>query len=275
MNMPEPTSELARIVTRFDGQIGYLIKNLESGAELSDRADELFPTASAIKWPLLSAFHEYVRSSATNWDDVVDARRLPMPSGSGVLSHLSSVVELSYRDAAWLMICVSDNLATNLLLDAMGIETANAIMHRIVGPGLAVLRPAGFGTGAIGDTMGRATPRALARHVELLAQNKLVGAGDTLSVASSQFYRGGLARYIPEPEHGSPAVAIASKGGSMPSVRVDTGLLESAGTTIAAAVMIDRFRDQGYGVADPAQQCIGDMARSVLRSWAGPDVAVW
>lgn len=264
--------EAQRLAAGVAGEVGYVIRNLATGQEIVRQPERVFPSASVIKWPILSALHAHVEAGGVTWEEVVDPSAARDADGSGVLRHLSASVRLNYRDLAWLMIAVSDNAATNIILDTIGLEPTNRLIGELVGPGLRVLRHAGKGTNLVGDSMGTATPRALVRHLELLVEGRLPGAAQTLAIGRQQVHHSALCRYLREPVDGRPGVIAATKGGSVAGVRNDVGLLELGDTRIVAAVMTERAAESGLDVADEAQRCIGRIARAVVRAWADPAV---
>src|SRR5260370_4904989 len=98
----EPTAR------RFSGRVGYALANLATGEQVLARADEIFPTASVAKLPVLTAFHAFVGQGNASWSQSVQLTSADIPCGSGILQHLSLPRTLFFPDAAWLIICVSD-----------------------------------------------------------------------------------------------------------------------------------------------------------------------
>jgi len=109
---------------RLDGVVGLSVKDLASGRTLEIRKDEVFPQASAIKWTIL---YELYRQAEEGRADLAEVTRPPLPrvGGSGMLQFLSDKVSLSWRDAAVLMMGLSDNAATNLLIAKLGLADVN------------------------------------------------------------------------------------------------------------------------------------------------------
>lgn len=101
--------------------MGIGVLDLASGERTSVDGDDLFPMASTFKVPVLYALMQQVDAGLVDLDEALDVRTWPA-LGSGVLKYLTSLSHVSVRDLAHLMITVSDNLATDL------------IMHRIGGP---------------------------------------------------------------------------------------------------------------------------------------------
>lgn len=134
-------SELEAIAGRFEGLAGIQVVDLTTGDRLGVNADLVFPQASAIKIPiLLELFRRAERDPALlrRRADMTDAIRT---GGSGVLRHLSNGGSaLSLEDYAILMILVSDNTATNLLIDALTMDSVNALMRSLGAPGTKLQR---------------------------------------------------------------------------------------------------------------------------------------
>lgn len=108
----------------LDGVLGLSLKDLTSGRTLEIRQEEAFPQASTIKWTIL---YELYRQAEEGRLDLSEVTRPPLPraGGSGMLQFLSDKVSLSWRDAAVLMMGLSDNEATNLLIARLGLEDVN------------------------------------------------------------------------------------------------------------------------------------------------------
>lgn len=251
----------------FAGRVGYAVSNLATRESLFRNADAPFPTASTIKLPILTAFHAFVDDGNARWDDMVRIDSRDVAGGSGIVQHLDLPRELSYRDAAWLMICLSDNTATNVLLRALTLNGANAWMTRLIGDEIRVNKFAGYTVGAPVHSMGQATPRALGRYLNDLADNRLPGAAATRATATAQIYRDTIPRYLPLDAFAPGALTIANKTGGLPGIRADIAVLEKDGRVVTVAFMTadavddtDRFDNEG-------KECIGRMARLVYDAW--------
>jgi len=121
------TEDLERIAAAVDGSVAYLIVDVTTGERFARRASEPFPTASAIKIGILYELFAQADAGRVALDE---ARALPEGSrvgGAGILQRLRSPM-LSLRDHALLMILLSDNTATNVLIDTLGREAINARM---------------------------------------------------------------------------------------------------------------------------------------------------
>lgn len=132
-------TSLERLAGEVDGSVSYLVVDLTTGRRFARRADEPFPTASAIKIGIL--YELFVQADA---GIVALDRPQPLPDasragGAGILQRLKSPV-LSLRDHAMLMILLSDNTATNVLIDTLGREAITARMHALGARGYQLRR---------------------------------------------------------------------------------------------------------------------------------------
>lgn len=260
--------ELEREASGFAGRVGYAVSHLSTGTTVSRCESESFPTASAVKLPLLTAFHAFVDEGGASWDDMAHIDEGDLAAGSGILQHLDLPRDISLRDAAWLMICLSDNTATNILLRALTVEGANRIVDRVIGEGIRLDKFAGYESGAPVRSMGRATPGAFGRYLGDLAEDRLPGAAATRAVAAEQIYRGTIPRYLPWDAYAPDRLRIANKTGSLPGICTDVAVLTAGGDTVTMAFMTEAD-EAGDGLADEGQECIGRMARLVHDAWLG------
>ena len=104
------------------GVVGYSVRNIDTGEQLDRRGDETFPTASLIKISLLVTLFDMVEKGDIALDDPIRVLKVDKVPGSGILQFLHDDVEITVGDAAWLMSTISDNTATNLLIDKVAIR---------------------------------------------------------------------------------------------------------------------------------------------------------
>lgn len=222
--------DFERVDAGLDGRLGVAVRFPDSGEEILYHADETFPSASVIKIAVLVAVYEGVRAGVTSLDD-----RLPLPSsrvgGSGVLQFLDAGLNLTVRDLCWLMITVSDNVATNMLIALLGVERINGTIkgfgleHTVVNRPISFDAPGYFAETTPGDMM-----RLLARIDDGTAVDKDACA-EMLAMLRECEGRDGIPRYLPMREYGGgdenkpPAIQIAHKTGSINGVRNDAGIV--------------------------------------------------
>ena len=123
---------LDAVAGALDGVMGFAIVGLESDERFERLANQTFPTASTIKLAILYELFRQADEGRIDLDARKDLDRLNAVGGTGILSELTTP-SLSIRDYATLMIVLSDNTATNVLIDAVGME---AVTRRMASLGL-------------------------------------------------------------------------------------------------------------------------------------------
>lgn len=215
--------QIESMVAEFDGVLGVAIRDLQTGDEILVNGEVTFPTGSSIKIPILIELHRQAAAGSLRLTD-----RLPIPKkdqvgGSGVLLHFSpESSQLSLGDLSVLMIALSDNTATNLLIDRLGMERINQTMKDL-GLGTIRLQRKMIDLGAMArGAENLATPREAARLMEMLAQGKVVSS--EVSAAVLRTLRISKASAIPRLLPSS--VVVANKPGAVEGVACDWALVE-------------------------------------------------
>ncbi len=266
---PSLGDQLCAIAARFPGRLGYAFSNLSTSERAASNADVEFPTASAIKLPVLTALHAHAQRSGLDWDRTIPVNKVGIAPGSGILQYLSRDLQMSYRDLAWLMICLSDNTATNLVIESMGREHAAELIAELIDPAIRLRGTAGASFETAYPSMGYATPGSLGRYLERLAASEFHGSAETIAVAGQQIYQSMLPRYLPQSPTASVPLTIAHKTGALPGVRTDIGLVSTATTTVTVAVMTADSADHAYDTIHEGELCVGALTYAVCRAWLG------
>lgn len=230
------------------------------------RPDEPYYPASTIKVPILVEVFRQAHTGALSLAEPLELSPEDQVTGSGVLSHLSPGIRLPVRDLATLMVIVSDNTATNMLIDRVGVDAVNATMaslglsHTVLFNKLQVVavdrRGANVTTAADMTLLLRRIARGEA--VSYDASRRMV------DILLRQTLSGGLARYLPveatDRALGAPApVRVASKSGSIEGHRHDVGLVLSDRGSFALSVFLRDVREP-----ERATDLIGRIARRVF-----------
>jgi len=172
--------KLDSIADAHHGIVGYSVIDLESGDRISRRGDETFPTASLIKVAILVTLYDLVAKGQISLDDPLTVLKIDQVPGSGVIQFLHNGTVLTVHDAAWLMSTISDNTATNLLLDRIIIRRVWAKMDSL---GLSHTRVHSKSFLRISSVamdssakygLGVTTPNEMAHLFELMAKGKAV-----------------------------------------------------------------------------------------------------
>ena len=137
MSVETVASEIERLADATGGIVGVAATQLATGRHIGYREDELFPTASVIKLPLLVTLYEDAIAGRIDLSERVTYREETKVAGSGVLQYLDDGLDPTLRDLSVLMMSVSDNTATDLLFDRVGKARIEATMDRL---GLSSIR---------------------------------------------------------------------------------------------------------------------------------------
>lgn len=251
-------ARLEAIVRSVDGVVGYAVVDLTSGERIAERLErEPFPTASAIKVPILYELLKRADEGTLSLDAATPLDRTQVVGGSGVLQHLTTP-SLSLRDYAALMMILSDNTATNVVIDAVGMTNVTARM-RTLGLRDILLRRKMMDDAAVrrGDE-NVASPAGLLRSTEMLWK------GEGLSPARRDVARD-ILRLVSGAIRGAipGRVVVYSKTGSLPGVRAETAIVDLPDAPFGLAVMTTYLKE------DPAGSgAIGEIAAATYAYFA-------
>lgn len=240
-------AELARIADETPGVVGAAVVDLTTGERLGVNDTLVFPQGSAIKVPVLIEMHRQAEAGRLRLDDRVPVRAADRAGGSGVLQFFGDgSSELSLRDLATLMIVLSDNTATNLLIGRLGMESVNRTLSEM---GLRRTR--------LQRMMIR--PRESARGMENLSTPaeaaELMARLDRCRIPVSAAACAEIRRTLEIPKEGPfpsaiPAgVRVAWKPGDLSGVATAWGLVALPGRPYAVAVMVNYGDDAAAAVA--------------------------
>jgi len=130
-NIERLRAHLQELANAFPGTMGITVRDIASGQQISINGDKLFPMASAFKIPILVEVFRQVEAGKFSLDDRVDLTADDRTLGSGVLTLMSPGLKPTIHDLATLMIILSDNQATDMLLNKVGAENVTATMRKL------------------------------------------------------------------------------------------------------------------------------------------------
>src|SRR5260370_5728906 len=121
--------ELHGVDRQLDGVLALAVKDLTSGEEFFIHPDEGMPQASSIKIAVLAELYLQAQQGKLKLTDEYTVRKEDLVDGSDIMQGLSpGVTRLTLRDLATMMIAVSDNSATNVLIERVGLDNVNAML---------------------------------------------------------------------------------------------------------------------------------------------------
>ncbi len=246
--------EARAAVDAFPGVAGIAVQDLTTGQAAGINADAIFPTASTIKIAVLLRLLMAAQQGEVDLATPVAVPGQDVVLGSGVLAYLDGPVTLSLLNHANLMIMVSDNLATNVCIDAAGIDATNALLAGLGLRETKLRRKMMDHLAAVREQENVATPGEL---VALMAHLYAGRPQPDVARRCLEILRkpksGFLRRAIPD------TVAVASKPGYVEGARCDAGIVELARRPYAVALMTA----YAEGDAQAHERWLIDAARSI------------
>ena len=269
------------IIRPYEGTVGVSLQNLATGETLSIRGEEKFPSASLIKVSVLVALLDEVRRGTIRLDDPITMIARDRVGGSGTLKHLHSGLGLTVEDAARLMIVISDNTATNLILDKVPMRAVWAKMDSLGLPATRIhSKTFNRSTSVAMDSsvrygLGVTTPDETVRLFALLHQGRAVSAemdSLALEILGDNEDWNKIVRWLPA------GARAAHKSGDVDQSRNDCGILYGPDAPVAVCVMTRENRDTSYATDNPANLLIARIGAEVYRHFnpsAPPPVFPW
>lgn len=274
---PELAEKLVPMIAAHDGQVAVAVKHLPSGKQFLHRADAVMPTASLIKLPVMIEAYRQATAGQLNLDDLLTLEEADKVPGSGILtSHFSGGTRCSLRDAIRLMIVYSDNTATNLVIDEIGIKQTAETMAKLGYPETQLHSKVYRGSGSIFPERSQKYGLGSTRGSDMLQLLESIDRKELISADACEAMldyllacddRSKLARQLPS------KVPFAHKTGALSAVRTDAGLIFSPAGSIAICVLTAQNADQSWGDENAAELLCGRIGRVVFDHFNPPAAA--
>ncbi|HZT31930.1 MAG TPA: serine hydrolase [Bryobacteraceae bacterium] len=278
----EPLPEALRArIGNFTGTVSLYAKNLDTGVSVGIRETAPVRTASTIKLPILLAVFDAVARGQARWTEPLTVTAAEKVSGSGILgSEISDGVQLPLRDVVHLMIVLSDNTATNMILgrftadavnaylDKIGIRATRAL-RKVRGDGNQLKAPSGFSAaGRLPENqkygLGVSTPHDMVAILEKLAGGEIVSpeaSREMIAILKRCQDNTGIRRKMGD-------LPVANKTGALDALRSDVGIVYSARGRIAMSITIDDMPKIDYSPDNVGSLLIADLARILVQGLA-------
>ncbi len=263
-------------IANFPGTVSLYAKNLDTGVAVGINETDPVRTASTIKLPILLAVFDAVSRGDAKWSEMIPITTADTVSGSGVLSEFTTGVQLPLRDVVHLMIVVSDNTATNLVIERFSADAVNAYldklsikttrsMRKVLGEG----EPKGFSAagklpGNKKYGLGVSTPKDMVTILEKLEHGEIVSAAaskEMIAIMKGCQDNTGIRRRLGD-------ATIANKSGSLDALRSDVGIVYSPGGRIAMALTVDGMKTIDNSPDNIGSLLIADLARMLVDGMA-------
>ena len=261
----------------FPASVSLYAKNLETGASIGIRETEPVRTASTIKLAIMASVFDDVARGQARWTDPLTVTAVEKVSGSGVIgTEISDGVQFPLCDVVHLMIVLSDNTATNMILERFGADSVNAFLDRIGikttrslrkvrGDGTDLKAPAGWSAaGRLPENqkygIGVSTPHDMVTILERAERGELVGpeaSREMIAVLKRCQDSTGIPRRL-------GGIAVAHKIGAMDALRSDVGIVYSPGGPVAMAITVDGMAKPDWSPDNPGSLLIADLAKILV-----------
>jgi beta-lactamase class A len=261
-------------ITPFKGKVFLFAKNLDTGVTYSFNGDERVRTASTIKVAVMIEAFTRVAEGKAKWTDELVLTKAARYGGSGVLPELADGLRLTLRDCVNLMMIVSDNTASNMVLDYLTTDAVNARMNTLGFKDTRIMRRIGGGgeskEGKEPDNkrfgLGATTPHEMVRILEKLEAGEIVSkaaAKEMIELMKREQARYAIGRTIPD-------VSMASKYGALDALRSCVAIVYSKHGRIAIAITVDDMPEAIWSVDNPGYLLMSRLSLILLEGLKSP-----
>ncbi len=258
---------VAEVVAGQPGAFGVYARNLVTDATVALNADRVFRAESAAKSFILVYYSQLVATGAVDPTTRVALDDEHRYVGTGVMRFLASGLMPTLADLAWLMVIVSDNTATAMLLESIGgPDDVNAAMRELGYP-TAQLNNITFEEALAGAPFSLSSPRDLA---EIYTQID----GPAREMLFRQQHLIGLPRRVPHMAMAADVdiampVRVFNKTGNGAGTFIDSGLFETETCAWVVAAMASEQTDFACRPDDVAPAIFGEIGRLLYDAWSG------
>jgi beta-lactamase class A len=238
--------DLRNVDRKLDGIMGLAVKDLASGDTFFINPDEIMPQASSIKIAILANLYLQAQRGRVKLNDEYLVRKEDLVPGSDIMLGLTpGITRLTLRDLATMMVAVSDNSATNVLIDRLGMDNVNSMLDDLGLHSTRLRRNMMDLTAASEGRENVATPREMTYLLEMSYKAKLLNQPATADFIKmlSTHKESAMLQGLPD-----DAVA-ANKPGELEAVRNDSGIILVKNRPYILCVMTAYLKDEREGSA--------------------------
>jgi beta-lactamase class A len=258
---------LTPLIDAHEGDVAVCVKNLRTGETFTYRENAVMPTASLIKLPIMIEAYRQAEEKTVDLAAMVVLKDSDKVPGSGILTdHFSGGASFPLRDAVHLMIAFSDNTATNLVLDAIGIKSTAETMERMGYPNTKAhskvyrRETSVFPDRSARYGIGSTTAAEMVRLCEALHNGEVVS--EEASKAMLKHMKAcddkiKIPRFLPE------GTSVAFKTGSVNDARTAAGIITTPGGPVALCVLTEKNKDQRWNPDNAGDLLIATISREV------------
>lgn len=261
--------QIKKLVDQHQGQVSVAIEFLDSGKQITFEADRMMPTASLIKVAVMAEVYQQVQQGQLDLSQKIVLNQSDKVPGSGILtSHFSPGTSLSLKDAVRLMIAFSDNTATNLVIDQVGLKNVcrtmeklqlantkiNSKVYRGSSTSISQERSKSYG-------LGNTTAHETLTLFKLLYQKKLISpeASEEMLNHLAACENQKIARSLPARAN------VANKTGSISHARCDAAILKAQRRSAIVVVFTAKNKDRSWSPSNSADVLCGKIGQLVYQ----------
>ncbi|MEZ6133029.1 MAG: serine hydrolase [Planctomycetaceae bacterium] len=268
---------LLPLIEAHAGDVAVCVRHLSTGETFQHQSDKVMPTASLIKLAVMIEAYRQVDSGTRSLTDLLEIREDDKVPGSGILTrHFGTGSKLTLRDAIRLMIAWSDNTATNLVVDHIGLPSTAETMEKLGFPETRLHSKVYRGSTSIFPErskiygLGSTTAADITTLLEQLHNKTLLTPAACESMLDHLRHcedRSKLPRFLPDD------MVIAHKSGAVSKSRCDAGILFTTAGPIVICVLTNDNTDRRWNDDNAAEVLCGRIAKTVVDHFNPPHLA--
>jgi len=235
---------ITQVDQQLDGVMGVAIEDLKTGNHFFLHEDEVFAQASSIKITVLANLYLQAQQGKLKLTDLYTVQQSDLVPDSDIMNGLTpGVTRITLRDLATMMVAVSDNAATNVLIDRVGMQNVNSMLDSL---GLTHTRLRRKMMDLQAAKEGReniSTPREMMTLLDAVYNGKVLNkemTADFFKMLSTN-KNSWIPRDLP------PDVKVADKPGALEAIRNDSGIVFVEGRPYVICVMTGYLRNERDG----------------------------
>ena len=270
---PTLASRLTPLIEKHRGKVAVAVKNLATGESFAYHADDPMPTASLIKFPVMVETYRQAAEKRIDLKSLVTLQKGDQVPGSGILTnHFSVGASFPLVDAVHLMIVFSDNTATNLVLDRIGLKSTAETMEKLGYPNTKIhSKVFRRDTSVFPDRskrfgLGSTTAGEMVRLCEALHKKQLVSPEASEAMLGHMRKcddKDKFPRFLPS------GTKIAFKTGSVDASKTAAGIIECGAGPVAVCVLTNDNEDRRWVTDNAGNRLCADVARAVYDHFQG------
>jgi beta-lactamase class A len=266
-------ASIDKALSTFPGELGFYAKNLDTGEEVGHRADAVMPTASVIKVGIMAELYRQAEAGDVDLGDRLTVTPDDKYGGTGVLKEFEPGVSPTLTDLCRMMIVVSDNVATGMLVRLLGKDRINQSFDD-----WGLSKTELVWNIQLGDDIRQyavSTPRDLGRLMEFIATDGFLTPSSTEAMRyhlSRQQHLEQMGRYIPYNPYASEIgmeqpITLMNKIGNYMGMRADAAIVFAPGARFVVASMNEGSPENHFRVDHEGNILNGRTAKAVFDAW--------